>query len=267
MYKEKIYSGYRLCFMIACVFVVTLLSSCTSTKNFSYFQDMREGDGSTGVIQSTVIRVRPQDKIYVMVSGKDARLAAPFNIQTSGTSTANQKEIGYTVDDAGNIDFPGLGEIHVSGLTRKEIASKIKTSLSERGLLKEPVVFVEFMNLSFTVLGDVGSPGRYNIEKDQITILDAIAMAGDLAVSGKRKNVMVMRETYGVQQSYEIDLTSAEQTMSSPVYYLQQNDIVYVEPNRMKANQSTNNGNTFRNVSFWMGAISFITSMIMIFVK
>ncbi len=249
------------------VLIATVVSACSSVKQVPYFQDLREGDGSTQVIDPTVVRIQPQDKIYVMVSGKDSRLTAPYNIQTTNTSTGAQRNIGYTVDNEGNIDFPGLGTIHVGGLTRKEVADKIKNILIERQLVKEPVVFVEFMNLSFTILGDVSGPGRYNIEKDQITLLDAIGMAGDLTISAKRKNVMVLREKDGVQQSYTVDLTSAEQLMNSPVYYLQQDDIIYVEPNRTKAGQASPDGNMFRSFSSWVAVISFIASMAAIIAK
>ncbi len=252
----------RLCI----VGVVMLLSSCTSVKQFSYFQDMREGDGKVEMTEASMIRVKPQDKMYILVSGKDSRLTMPFNIETTSSSSST-RSVGYVVDDEGNIDFPGLGLIAVNGLTRNEIALKIKNTLIERQLVKEPIVYVEFMNFAFTVLGDVGSPGRYNIEKDQITIIEAIGMAGDLTVTGKRNNILVLREENGVQKSYTVDMTSASQMMSSPVYYLQQNDVIYVEPNKVKANQSTINGNTVGNVSFWMSAVSFVTSLALIFVN
>lgn len=138
----------------------------------------------------------------------------------------------------------------------------------ERNLVKDPVVTVEFLNLTVSVLGEVSSPGRYNIDRDQITLLDALSMAGDLTIFGKRDEVLVMREVQdGRQQVYRVNLCSANDLYNSPVYYLQQNDVVYVEPNSMRARQSTVNGNNVRSASFWMSLASLLTTITVLFVK
>lgn len=165
----------------------------------------------------------------------------------------------------GYIEFPVLGAINVNGKTRKEIASLIKEELISRELLKDPVVTVEFANLCISVLGEVKTPGRYSIDRDKVTLLDAIGMAGDLTIYGKRDKVFVLRENGGTRYSYSVNLCSAEDLFSSPAYYLQQNDIVYVEPGNVRANQSTVNGNTIRSTSFWISVTSLIASLISIF--
>ena len=159
------------------------------------------------------------------------------------------------------IDFPVLGKIHVAGMKREEIAECIKNELIKENLVKDPVVTVEFANLCISVLGEVNSPGRFSIDRDRLTILDALSMAGDLTIYGNRSKVMVLRQEGDVQRVYGLNLTSGEHIYSSPAYYLQQNDVVYVEPNEVKARQSTVNGNNVRSTSFWISLASLLTSV------
>ena len=143
----------------------------------------------------------------------------------------------------------------------------IKKELINRNQLKDPVVTVEFMNLTYSVLGEVSSPGRYSIEKDKVTILDAISEAGDLTIFGKRENVLVLRNENGTQRVYDVNLCSGNDIYNSPVYYLQQDDVVYVEPNKVKARQSTVNGNTIFTPSFWLSVLSLATTITVLIVK
>jgi polysaccharide export protein len=228
------------------------------------------------IISPQEIKIQPEDKISILVNSKDPQLANLFNLpvitrqigQTSTSSSgSNQGVSGYTVDAEGNIDFPVLGKIHVAGMKREEIASHIKNELISKNLVKDPVVTVEFMNLAISVLGEVGKPGRYNIDRDKITLLDAISMAGDLTIYGKRDNVYVMRNEGGKQTSYQVNLLSAQDVYSSPAYYLQQNDVIYVKPNSVRARQSTVNGNNVRSTSFWISLASLLTTITVLFVK
>ena len=176
-------------------------------------------------------------------------------------SGSNSYLTGYTIDGDGKIDFPVLGKIHLAGKTREEAASYIKEQLVSNNLIKDPVVTIEYMNLTVSVLGEVNKPGRYSIDRDRITIFDALSMAGDLTIYGLREHVTVMREVDGEQKIYEVNLTSAENVLSSPVFYLQQNDFIYVEPNKMRANQATVNGNSFLSSSFWVSVASLLVSL------
>jgi len=240
----------------------------------AYLQDIRPGQAES-VADQTGIRIQPDDKISIMVNSKDPLLMNLFNLPTVsrqiGTASSgggnSQGISGYTVNKDGNIDFPVLGEIHVAGMTRSEIVSYIKDELISRNLVKDPIVTVEFMNLTVSVLGEVSNPGRFNIDKDRFSLLEAIGMAGDLTVYGKRDNVIVQRDENGKKVLYEVDLTSGKDLYSSPVYYLQQNDIVFVEPNSTKARQSTVNGNNIRSTSFWISLASLLTSIIVLIVK
>ena len=184
-----------------------------------------------------------------------------------GSSGSNRGVSGYTVDSKGNIDFPVLGEIHIAGMTREEVAAYIKKELQSHDLIKDPVVTVEYMNLSVAVMGEVNNPGRFSIDKDNLTILDALSQAGDLTIYGKREKVLVLRQEEGKQRVYGVNLCSAEHLYTSSAYYLQQNDVVYVEPNATKARQSTVNGNNVRSTSFWISLASLLTSIAVLIAK
>lgn len=255
-----------------------MLASCTSPKQVAYFQDRDSIDGQW-VAAAQDIKVQVGDQIAILVKCQDLEATTLFNLpyitQRIGTTSASSELgvgnshgiIGYTVDSDGKIDFPTLGKMTVEGMTRQEIATAIKKELSIQGQARDAIVTVEFMNLQFSVLGEVRKPGRFDITRDEITILDAIGMAGDLTIDGKRENVLVMRNDNGVQHIYNIDLTSGRNIMNSPAYYLQQNDIVYVEPSAKKARTSTVNGNTVLSASFWLSLTSVVTSVLILVLR
>lgn len=266
--------------MTAVALAALLLGACSTAKHIIYFQDLQPGESEQSVTAATEIEIQPKDKLSILVSCQDARLTSMFNLvsssqqvgQTSSLSTSSSTSSGrdisgYTVDARGNIDFPVLGTLHVQGMTREEIAAYIKKELQANDLIKDPVVTVEFMNLGINVLGEVNSPGRYAIDKDRYTILDAISQAGDLTVFGKREKVLVLRNEKGTQRVYGINLCSANHVYTSPAYYLQQNDVVYVEPNKVKARESTVNGNNVRSTTFWFSLVSFLTSIAVLIAK
>lgn len=245
-----------------------LLTSCNTSKQIIYFQDalINQPDTIQGVKDITV---QPKDQISIVVSSKDPQLAALFNLtkvqyragyNDLKGSNNNGEVSGYTLDDEGNIDFPILGTLHIAGMTKSEIAKMIKTRLIEENLVNDPVVTVEFMNLYFSVLGEVKTPGKYAITKDQITLLEAISVAGDLTILGKRDAIFVIREENDRRVMHQVDIRSNE-LFASPVYYLKQNDVVYVQPNRVRAGQSTINENSVKSVSLWISIGSFLSSL------
>lgn len=252
---------------------VILFSSCAATRNISYFQDLEQGISET-ILNPLQIKVKPEDKISIIVNSKDPQLANLFNLPLIANrvgqpvnSSSNVQISGYTVDSLGSIDFPILGKIHVSGMNREEISQAIKGQLISQSLIKDPIVTVEFMNLSVAVMGEINKPGRFNIDRDKITLLDAISMAGDLTIYGQRENVLVLRQENGKQVSYKVNLCSSYDLYASPAFYLQQNDVVYVEPNETRARQSTVNGNNVRSTSFWMSLASLLTSVAVLIFK
>lgn len=251
---------------------ILAVPSCSTPKEISYFQDLESVEGQR-IGGAKGITVRPKDKISIIVNCKSPELTALFNLpyvtqrlgensRSTISSGYSQGYIsGYTVDDRGCVDFPVLGEVHVAGMTREEIASEIKRELREQGQATDAVVTVDFMNLYYQVLGEVARPGRYAIDKDALTILDAIGAAGDLTIYGRRDRVKVLRDEGGRMRTYEVDLCSASDLIASPVYYVRQNDVIYVDPNDVRARQSTVNGNNVRSTSFWISLASLAASV------
>lgn len=244
-----------------------ILSSCNTSKKIIYFQDA-VAEQRISLSNSSEIVIMPKDEISIVVSSRDAELAALFNLPRYAyalgsdyfSENQNSQIMGYTVDASGNIDFPVLGTIQVGGLTRKQLSTKIKDQLLAESLLKDPVVAINFLNTQISVLGEVKNPGKYSITRDQINILEAISLAGDLTIYGKRDGVLVIREQNENSIIYKMDLRSSD-VFSSPGYYLQQNDIVYIEPNSVRAGQSTLNENSVKSVTLWISVASFLTTL------
>ena len=256
------------------VAVLLLLCSCAA-PNVSYFNDLENGQ-TEKLLQMMDIRLRPDDKISIAVKSKDPLLADLFNLplythrvgySQSYTINTSQQMSVYTVDKNGEIDFPVLGKIKVSGLCREEVAEMIKSKLTNSNLVKDPVLTVEYANLGFNVMGEVGNPGRYIFDRDHLTILDAISMAGDLTIQGRRDNIVVMRESNDSRTIYRVNLQNGKDLLQSPAFYVQQNDVIYVEPNAYRSRQTTVNGNNVLSTSFWISVASLLTSVAILIVK
>ncbi len=214
--------------------------------------------------EARLIKLRPGDKLNIIVHSRDKDLAEMFN-QPKLHSTGNDSGYSYyTVDENGLIDMPVLGRILVQGLTRMEVAEQVKQRLLSAQLLRDATVTIDYADVGYYVIGEVGSPGRIDIDRDHVTLLEGLAMAGDLTINGKRTNVLVLRTEDGEQTPYRVDLTRADELYRSPVFYLQQDDLVYVEPNKQRKNQSTINNNTLATPSFWMSALSFLMSIVIL---
>ena len=238
-------------------------------KNIAYLQDV-EDDMSLPMAVNRGIVIQPQDKISIVVSTTNSELARPYNLprvtynlgaendNVGGVGSSNI--LGYVVDNSGNINMAGLGQMHVAGYNRWELSNYVRQELINRDLLKDPNVTVEFMNFKVSVLGEVGSPGTYNISGDKVTILQALSLAGDLTIMGKRDNVTVLREQGGERNFYHLDLRDID-IFNSPAYYLQQSDVVYVYPSKVRAGQSRINENNFRSFNFWVSIPSMLLSM------
>lgn len=264
--------------MIIAAVCAAFLASCGTSKQIEYFQDVNNGSTLT-LLEAKTIKVKPNDKLSIVVNSRNPELAMAFNLPyvstrigqgSSATSAESNYASGvssYTVDSKGNIDFPCLGTLHVADMTREEIANDVKTRILKSGLLSDPTVIVEYANLSVSVLGEVARPGRYAIDRDNYTLLDALGAAGDLTIFGMRNKVKVIRTEGSQQQVYTVDLLNASTLSSSPGYYLQQGDMVYVAPNDMRARQSTVNGNTILSASFWISLASLLTSVAVLVFK
>lgn len=275
MLKEKM-TGVKA--LMAALLMGMAVTSCRAPKDVTYFNDLTSG-AQKELSSVKDITVRPDDRLSILVVSKDAQLMSLFNLPvvsqrvgqpgiTSSMTRSSNDVASYVVDRYGDIQFPVLGTIHIGGMRRAEVADYIATELKSRNLVKDPVVVVDFLNNGVVVLGEVNRPGRVTFDRDRFTLLDAIAGAGDLTIQGQRKDVLVTRtDENGHQTSYRVDLTDAEQTMQSPVYYLQQNDVVYVSPNDVRKRQTTANGNAPLTPSFWISIASLATTIAVLIVK
>ena len=255
----------KILFALSVAAVLAGLVSCNpeTYKKINYLQDV-SGDTTMTMKVNKGIIIQPQDQLSIIVTSRDPKMAVPFNLsvstfytgsELSSSTGASQRITGYIVDNAGDIQFPSLGTVHVAGLNRWELQELIRSRLSDSGLLKDAVVTVEFLNFKVSVLGEVTAPGTYTVTGDKITILQALALARDLTIYGQRDNVQVIREQNGRRQIYKLDLTDSG-IFASPAYYLQQNDVVYVTPSKVRAGQGEINENYFKSGSFWISLAS-----------
>ncbi|PKR79948.1 sugar transporter [Brumimicrobium salinarum] len=225
------------------ILLLVVLSSCNTYKKMVYFQT--EESDSLHVNQAEFTpTLKTDDFLSIVITADDQESALPFNFPImTNTYSSNQgytqgtpAKTGYLIDDEGMVNLPVLGRTHLGGKSRSEATQYLENEL--RAYLSNPVVNIQIQNYKITVLGDVKRPGTFNIPNERITLLEAIGLSSDLDITGMRNNVLVIREDEGQKKQYRIDLTTDE-VLYSPVYYLQQNDVVYVEPNRAKRSQGT----------------------------
>ncbi|RCS27687.1 polysaccharide export protein [Polaribacter sp. WD7] len=242
--KKKIMSiFYRVIFSF--LFLITI-TSCVSNKKIAYLQNDTINQKKVSNIYTTIFK--PDDLLQITVIADDIKAAIPFNLPTVSVNITAPDRIGqerqlipYLVDSKGNIDFPVLGSIKVAGKTREEVISLLKSKLSPR-FLKNPTINIRITNFKVNIFGDVRRPGAYTIPNERVTILDALSLAGDLNISGRRDNILVTREEGDEKKEYRIDLRS-KNIYTSPVFYLQQNDNIYVEHNYARIQSASNNSN------------------------
>lgn len=243
---------------------ILLLASCTSYKKVPYLQDMESLKAIEEIQPMYDAKILPKDLLTITVNSSDPEAAAPFNltvqaaIDASRTNVLTQRQTlqQYLVDNEGNIDFPIIGSIHVGGLTKNETENLIKEKLQP--YLKEvPIVTVRMVNYKISVLGEVANPGTFTVNNEKVNLLEALAMAGDMTIWGKRDNVKLIREDEsGNRNIIILDFNQAD-IVKSPYYYLQQNDILYVTPNKTKAMNSSIGQTT----SLWVSATSILVSI------
>lgn len=256
----------------AALSLLLLASSCSSPKNIAYMQNAVYGQEEF-IVNLNEIRIQPQDKLSIVVSCKEPELARLFNLVQAtnrvGQENSMQQSDGqvsvYTVDSNGDIEFPILGKVHIAGLTREEISEKIAKDLIDGKWVSDPVVSVEYANLHFSVVGEVKNPGTYAISNDKVTLLEAISKASDLTPYGERE-ITVIREKDGKRTKYLVDLKD-NSLFESPVYYLQQNDIIYVQPNKTVARQAADNPNNLKSISLWTSIASLLTTVAVLIFK
>lgn len=252
--------------------LMACLVSCKSYISIPYFQDLNNPSNLPVLnVSNSVLKVRPGDKLNIVVSSPmTPDLSLKFNLPlqsnrigaaSSLAASNSYSTMPYLVDSKGDIDFPTLGKIRVAGMTREDIEVTIKNILVSQQLCNDAVVTCEILNHYINVLGDVKTPGRIQIEKDNITIIEALSKCGDLNITGERQNVMVIRKAGNEQKVYHLDLSSAENVYSSEAYYLQPDDLVYVNPNETKQRTSMPAGNSWQTPTNYFSLTSIMLSV------
>ncbi|NMH29494.1 polysaccharide biosynthesis/export family protein [Flavobacterium silvaticum] len=246
--------SFQKCVAIAAV--TFLLGSCASPKKIVYVQDI-EGNASYEASKRYEAVLQPDDILGILVTSISPEVAAPFNMGPSGSGAGSAGSSGvsssssssgsdsspnqsgglrsYLIDNSGYIDFPVLGKIKLGGLTKSEANALMVKKISE--YITDPIVTMRILNYKISVLGEVKSPGVVESRGERITLLDALSAVGDLTIYGRRHNILIIREVEGKKTYNRIDITKSD-FLNSPFYYLAQNDVVYVEPNRTKVNSS-----------------------------
>jgi polysaccharide export outer membrane protein len=271
----------KLFYSFAFMATILLVTSCSGAKDVAYFKNIDNVDMSTtrGLYDA---KIMPKDMLNINVNTTEPEASRPFNLTAnynngnsnsssmigeSYGSGAGNYQIGYLVDNAGNINFPVLGKLHVVGLTKEQcqdmLAEKIKPYLAAT---ENPIVTVRMSSYRVTVIGEVGGPKVVPVTTEKMSIIEALASAGDLTIYGKRNNVMLIREDANGEKSvHRLNLNNAA-IFSSPYYYLQQNDIIYVEPNSVKTVNSSVGASTTLWFSF-IGIAASLAAMIVNIVK
>ena len=248
-------------FSIGVTFVLfsVLLNSCTSSSQIAYFQDEKISNFTQPKLFYDLI-YQPNDMLTIDVNALDPEAVKPFNLASVPYSLSlietrtNMRMQTYIVDKDGNIDFPVLGKVKIGGLTRQEATDLLESKIAD--YVKEPLVNIRITNFTISVLGEVNDPGTFIIQDEKVTLAEALGMAGDLTIYGKRDNILLVREIEGIKKFSIINLTSVR-SLSASTFGLKQNDIIYVEPNNAKARQSTYN----QNNNVLISAIGTLTSV------
>lgn len=246
----------------AVVFALLALiaSSCTSSKDILYFQNIDQVQMQKLTNDYEAV-IKKDDRLAIVVSGLDKTVTAPYNLTLGEMSTngggsygtdPERATLSYLVDKDGNINFPSLGKIHVEGMTRNALADYLTQQISRD--VKNPIVYVSFQNYKITILGEVRNPGTYTMDSEKVTILQALGKAGDLSLTALRE-VVLLREVNGQLTHTVIDMKSSD-ILSSPYYYLQQNDVLYIPPSATRVTAATT------ATGIWSVILSSITTMV-----
>lgn len=245
--------------LIVLITVVVLLDSCSSAKRVAYFQNIDSVDlsASQGLYDA---KIMPKDMLTIIVNTTNPDAARPFNLYSATVSvqSGNNNMQGYLVDNSGNINFPVIGKVHVSGLTKGQCEDLIREKIMPyMSGTENPVVTVRMSSFRVTVSGEVNSPGVVPVNSEKMSVIEALAQAGDLTIYGRRDNVLLIRENeLGQKSQVRINLNDAN-FINSPYYYVQQNDIIYVQPNKVKAKSSSIGTST----TLWISGVSILTSL------
>lgn len=244
------------------LFIVLFLFSCASRNDVVYYQNIAAVEKAE-LAANYEIKIQPDDLLSIIVSAEDDEIAAPFNLKTVSVQSSQKLDLSvgqqmlqlYLVNSKGFIEFPVLGSIKVGGLSRAEVLKILRDKIAV--YIKNPIINLRVTNFKVSVQGEVVVPGVYPVNSERITLIEALTMAKDLTIYGRRDNILIIREIDGVKTYNRVDITQAD-FINSPFYYLAQNDVIYVEPNKTKINNSKIGADT----SLIISAVSILITLI-----
>ena len=245
---------------LVCIFT---FASCASSKKIAYLE--KTSDLSSELKFETTLQ--PDDQLMILVNSENPEIAAPYNLKsvtvqgTNETGISQERMQNYILDQEGNIDFPLIGKINLLGLNRNQASEKIKNIL-KNGYINDPSIYIRLLNFKISVLGEVNNPGIYPVQGERVTLIEALALAGDLTIYGKRNSILLIREKNGVKTYEKIDITNTD-FINSKNYYLSQNDVIYVEPNKTKVNSSA----VGPNLTIGISALSLVVTILALTIK
>ena len=253
-------------FPLYLILIVSLfLGSCSSAEKFALLQNVSQNSNDKTADFQAILQ--PDDLLMIIISTDNPLVSQPYNLSTvnvagvvSEIGVAQQRQLNYQIDQEGNIQMPNLGTVKAAGKTRNELVEDIKKLLV--GKITNPVITVRILNYKISVQGEVNKPGTFPINSERVTLLEALSMAGDLTIYGKRDNILVIREENGIKSFQKVDITKGD-FVNSPYYYLSQNDMIYVEPNKTKVNSSV----IGPNVTVGLTAISLLITILAITIR
>lgn len=243
-----------------------LLASCSSSEKFALLQGVSaSNDAKPADFQATL---QPDDLLMIIISTDNPLIAQPYNLSAVNVASGlasevglmQQRQLNYQIDQEGNIQMPNLGTVAAAGKTRNELTADIIALLE--GKITNPIVTIRIQNFKISVQGEVNRPGTFPINSERITLLEALSLAGDLTIYGKRDNILVIREQNGIKSFQKVDITKGD-FINSPYYYLSQNDVVYVEPNKTRVNSSV----IGPNVTVGLTALSLLITIVAITIR
>ncbi|TPG65660.1 sugar transporter [Hymenobacter nivis] len=244
------------------LFLLPLFVACGPTRNLVYFSDLKGNENyKTTIENNSEVRIQTNDLLSIRLTSLNPESNALFNrgvIQssTNALNTDTGPSEGYLVDKDGFVNYPVLGKVQLAGLTREEAISKMTTQIQQ--FVKSPIVTIQLLNFKITVIGEVNKPSTFIVPAQRINILEALGLAGDMTPYGKRENILLVREKDGVRSTTRLNLNDKE-LLNSPYFYLQQNDVVYIEPDRLKEVQASTNT---RTITITTMAISILVALI-----
>ncbi|SFN76559.1 polysaccharide biosynthesis/export family protein [Salegentibacter flavus] len=246
------------------LFALIMATSCVSRQEVVYFQGLDEAQARMDNEQQKNLRIKPNDQLTISVSAPEQVAALPFNLPVIGvdpggsdlglSATGRQQLQTFQVEKNGTIDFPVLGKVEAAGYSQEQLAAKLKEQI--KVYVQDPIVNVRVVNFHISVLGEVTRPGTFEVQDDYFSLPQALGMAGDMSIYGRRDNVLVVREEGGTKTHAYLDLGDAD-VINSPYYYLQQNDVIYVEPNKAQRQSASYN----RNAGIYISIASVLVSV------